>query len=299
MPAEPLISVVVPVRNGAAHLGRCLESLDALDWPRERLEIIVVDNASTDDSAAIASSHGARVIAEPQRGVARARNAGWRASRGDLIAFTDCDCIVSPRWLRALAPAFDDAEIGAAGGRLVPDTPKTVIEEYIIAKDILSQERAMRDDPISPPFLVTANAIYRRAVLDALGGFDDNFAIAGEDADLAWRAQWAGWRLRLIPEAEVIHCHRATLRGFMRQVRSYGAGTSHLFKKHRERLGFRRFTLREPYIEALRGLLLTPIKLITGRTRLERWMPLLDVFHSLGHLRGKLGASLRLRVWNV
>jgi cellulose synthase/poly-beta-1,6-N-acetylglucosamine synthase-like glycosyltransferase len=296
---DPLISIVVPVRDGAAHIARCLESLLALDWPAERREIIVVDNASTDATAEIVRGLGVTPLREERRGAGIARNTGWRAARGELIAFTDCDCVASPRWLRLLVPTFEDAEVGGAGGRLVPSPPQSAVEEYIIAKDILSQERAMRDELLSPPFLVTANAMYRRAALEAVGGFDEWLTVNGEDADLAWRVQWGGWKLVYVPEAEVTHNHRSDVRGFMRQVRSYGAGTSYLFKKHRERFGFRRFTWRPPYWEILRGSALVPVRAITGKTRLERLAPVFDVLGGVSFLAGKIGTSIRLRVWNV
>lgn len=295
----PLVTIVVPARNAAGHLPRCLASLFALDWPPDRREIIVADNASTDATASVAASLGARVVREGRRGAGSARNAGWRAGSGDLVAFTDSDCIVSPGWLRGLAAAFGDPRVAVAGGPLVPDAPRTVIEEYIIAKDILSQERALRDDFCSPPFFVTANAMFRRTALEEAGGFDPALPVAGEDADLCWRLQWAGWTLAFVPEARVTHCHRARLRPFLRQVRSYGTGHTHLFAKHRARFGLTRLTWKPPYVEILRGAALAPIRLVTGRTRLERLSPALDVLGGLWFLSGKIGASLRLRVWNV
>jgi len=299
MPDHPFISIVVPVRNGEAVIGQCLDSLLALEWPSDRREILVVDNGSTDSTASVVESRGITLLREPRRGAAIARNTGWRAARGDLVAFTDCDCRVSTGWLSHLASAFDDPAVAGAGGRLVPAPPRGVIEECIIAKDILSQERALRDELLSPPFLVTANAMYRRSVLQAVGGFDETLTVNGEDADLAWRIQWLGHRLEYVPEAEVVHAHRSTLRAFLRQVASYGAGTTHLFAKHRARFGFRRFTWKPPYVEILRGLVLTPVKLLTGRSRLERLQPVLDVLGGASFLTGKIRASIRLRVWNV
>lgn len=295
----PFVSIVVPVRNGEAVLGRCLESIQALDWPEDRRETIVVDNGSRDGTAGVASRYRVRLLREPRPGACVARNAGWRAAKGDLIAFTDCDCVVSTQWIRGLVASFDDPAVGGAGGHLAPAPPGGVIEEYIIAHDILSQERALRDELLSPPFLVTANAMYRRRVLEAIGGFDEFLTVNGEDADLAWRAQWAGSRIAFAPGAEVVHHHRSTLRGFMRQVASYGAGTTALFAKHRERFGYRRFTWKPPYYEILRGLILFPVKLATGRTRLERLEPILDVLGGVSFVAGKIRSSIRLRVWNV
>lgn len=295
----PFVSIVVPVRNGASSIGRCLESLQALDWPPGRREILVVDNASTDRTVAIIEQHGLFPLIEPRRGAALARNRGWRAARGELVAFTDSDCQVSSGWLRGLTRAFHDPKVGGAGGRLIPAPPAGVIEEYIIAKDILSQERAMQNELLSPPFLVTANAMYRRSALETVGGFDESLTVNGEDADLAWRIQWEGFRLEYLPEAEVIHHHRSAFRTFMRQVASYGEGTTYLFAKHRARFGYRRFTWKPPYYEILRGLALTPVCLVSGRTRLERLRPILDVLGGISFVTGKIRASIRLRVWNV
>lgn len=299
MTEVPFVSIVVPVRNGASSIGRCLESLQALDWPADRREILVIDNGSTDGTVAIIKQHGFSPLIEPRRGAALARNRGWRAAKGDLVAFTDSDCRVSPGWIRGLTRVFDDPKVGGAGGRLAPAPPTGVIEEYIIAKDILSQERAMRDELLSPPFLVTANAMYRRQALEAVGGFDESLTVNGEDADLSWRVQWEGYRIQFAPEAEVVHHHRSALRAFMRQVSSYGAGTTYLFAKHRARFGLRRATWRAPYYEILRGLALSPVKLVTGRTRLERLWPILDVLGGISFVTGKIRASIRLRVWNV
>jgi hypothetical protein len=85
----------------------------------------------------------------------------------------------------------------------------------------------------------------------------------------------------------------------LRQVASYGAGTTCLFAKHRKRFGYTRFTWRPPYYEILRGFALTPWALVTGRSALDRLRPLLDALGGLGFLYGKIKTSIRLRVWNV
>ena len=85
----------------------------------------------------------------------------------------------------------------------------------------------------------------------------------------------------------------------MRQLSQYGAGTTHLFKKHRAKLGLRRFTLKEPYFEVLWGIVMTPFRLVLGQSRLERLWPVFEVLAMSSYIVGKLRASLRLRVWNV
>jgi cellulose synthase/poly-beta-1,6-N-acetylglucosamine synthase-like glycosyltransferase len=296
----PFVSVVVPAYNAERHLPRCLESLQNLNWPEERLEIIVVDNNSTDDTALIASCfNNICLLKEKRQGATHARNAGWTWARGEWIAFTDADCEVAPDWLRQLLPAFTDPKVGLTGGELKPDEPTTSVERYIIEKDILSQERALEDVPCSPPFLVTANAAYRRRALEEVGGFDPWLTVNGEDADLAWRVQEAGWQLRYIPDARVTHHHRADLRAMLRQIHSYGCGTSYLFKKYRPKWGYSRFTLKEPYIELIRSTLKVPLAYLTGGDELERKRPLYDMLGAAAYLWGKLKTSAKLKVWNV
>src|SRR3954467_89343 len=100
--ADLEVSVIVPVRNGAESLPPLLRSLDEQTVPRERYEVIVVDNDSSDGTAEVAARHGAHVVTEPIANRSRARNRGAEAARARLYAFTDADCIAQPRWLEAL-----------------------------------------------------------------------------------------------------------------------------------------------------------------------------------------------------
>jgi glycosyltransferase involved in cell wall biosynthesis len=102
----PFISVVVPVRNGEAMIGDCIESILACDYPGERHEVLVVDNASTDRTPEVVSEHPVRLLNEPQRGVSFARNRGIAESSGEILAFIDGDCLADPSWLRELARPF-------------------------------------------------------------------------------------------------------------------------------------------------------------------------------------------------
>ena len=293
---QPEISIVVPVFNSEATIAQCIESLLALDYPKDKYEIVVVDNASTDGTAKILDNYPVRVLPENRRGACCARNTGWRAAAYDLIAFTDSDCRVEKNWLSSIAPHFQDPMVGASGGPLDSAKPQTVIEEYVIRKDILSQKRAMRNEPISPPFLITANAVYRREALEKVDGFDDAFTLAGEDADLCWRIVWLGYSIKYEPEATVIHQHRSTLRGMLKQVRNYGAGSARLFKKHRKKFGYNSFFISQPYKELFFSFFKMPFSLIFKKNRLERVMPILDFLGAFCFLWGKVTTSIRLGV---
>src|SRR4051794_2708672 len=117
------VSVVVPVRDGESSLPALLASLGGQTLPRERFEVIVVDNASRDASASVARASGATVVSEPVPNRARARNAGVSASTAPLLAFIDADCVASREWLRAFVPPAGPAPLPAGGGGRTPPPP--------------------------------------------------------------------------------------------------------------------------------------------------------------------------------
>jgi glycosyltransferase involved in cell wall biosynthesis len=124
-------SVVVPVHNNSVDLRNCIESLKALDYPRERYEIIVVDNSSTDDTAAVATSMGVTCISETQfQSSYAARNTGIKAAGGDFIAFTDSDCVVDKGWLKAIDGASGDQMVGCLAGEILSVKPITTVERF-------------------------------------------------------------------------------------------------------------------------------------------------------------------------
>lgn len=115
MSTRPTISVIIPAYNEAAALPACLESLKSQTY--SALEIIVVDNNSTDATAALAEQHGARVLQEPTQGILAARTAGFDAAHGDIIARTDADCVVAADWLEQIAQTFTQRpDVDACGG---------------------------------------------------------------------------------------------------------------------------------------------------------------------------------------
>lgn len=293
----PGISVVVPVYQGEGLIEQCIQSLLQLDYPAELLEILVVDNASTDRTAQVVRSFDVRLLSEPRQGASIACNTGWREARFPFIAFTDADCVVDPQWLKCLLSRMDDETVGGVGGKLAAAPAQNLIQQYIVRKNILSQERAMEEHPGSPPFVVTANVLYRREALEKVGGLDESLTGAGYDADLAWRIQWAGYKIVYEPQAIVWHHHRATLRSFMRQLRGYGSGESQLFAKHRERFGRSRYFNSQPYRQMAKAVVKTPLAALAGKSRLDRMMPLLEFLDSFSYLRGKIGMSLKQRVW--
>jgi GT2 family glycosyltransferase len=222
------VSVVVPVRNGARTLAACLAAIGAQDYPGER-EVIVVDNGSTDATPAIIARFGfARRIACATPGPAAARNAGIAAARHPIIAFTDADCEPAAGWLSALVARWEPALAGI-GGRL--DSARRGPVEDVVAAISFDQRQAIES---ALPYVITANCLFRREALRAIGGFDEAFPIAGgEDTDLGWRLVAAGERIAYAPDALCLHNHPARLLDLLSQRVRYGYAMRLLWAKYR------------------------------------------------------------------
>jgi len=231
----PGITVVVPVYNGERTLPACIDSLLALDYPHDGVAVMVVDDGSSDRTREIAGRYPVTLLSQPKRGAAAARNMGIRHARGEYVAFTDADCVVERRWLLELVQGFDDASVACVGGEIAAPPPETELERYYVACNPISQENAVEKEMVILPHVITANAMFRRDVFDKVGLFDERFPSAGgEDLDLGWRIHWAGYRMKYVPSAKVVHRHKSRLRQLFRQHYRYGYAWTVIVRKHRE-----------------------------------------------------------------
>lgn len=196
--STPAVTVVVPVRDGAAHLPACLASLARAAQDPVAAEVIVVDNGSTDGSGEIARAHGARVIPAPGLRVGAVRNAGAREARGRIVAFVDADNEVAGSWLAGCAEALADPSVGAAGLPYQAPPDATWVQRVY---DQLRWRPASRADT---EWLSAGNIALRREVFDQLGGFDETLE-ACEDVDLCARVRRAGLRTVAEPAMASIH----------------------------------------------------------------------------------------------
>ncbi len=293
-------SVVVPAYNAESTLPDCLESLGQLVYPRDCYEVIVVDNGSTDRTPELAKAYPVKLVTEPRQGAASARNCGVREAGGEVITFIDSDCVVDPHWLQKLMSRFESPNVNVCGGRVEAWHPTSIVERYIVLRRILDQEKMLESSrPFGLPFIVTANAAFRRQVFDKVGYFDETLDVAGvahgEDADLCWRIQWAGLRLDYEPDAIVYHRHGKTIRRLFNQCFRYGFGNAALFARHRARFGKWCLIDLPPYIWALKALLKIPYAYVATRDRFERAVPVCDLVSNLGLITGKLYGSWRWR----
>jgi O-antigen biosynthesis protein len=223
----PRVSVVVCSYNGARTIGRCLDGLMRLDY--RDYEVIVVDDGSTDGTAAIASAYPVRLIRTPNRGLSAARNTGMEAATGAIIAYLDDDAWPDPDWLSFLAAAFIDPRVGAAGGpNLPPPDGEPVTACMALAPGTATH--VLLTDTLAE-HVPGCNKAVRREVLTALGGFDPEFRIAGDDVDFCWRLQDAGWTIGFAPAAQVWHLRRHTIAAYWRQQVNYGRAEALLERK--------------------------------------------------------------------
>jgi GT2 family glycosyltransferase len=214
----PRASVVVCVYNGEETLDDCLAGLDALDYPD--YEVLVVDDGSTDRSAEIAGRHRCRVLRTPNRGLSRARNRGITEASGEVVAFIDADARPDPQWLRYLVDALRDGEFVGVGGPNLPCRGDGVVADCVANAPggpihVLLSDREAEHIP-------GCNMAFRKAALDAIGGFDPTYRVAGDDVDICWRLQERGWKLGFSPAAVVWHHQRNTVGAYWRQQRGYG-----------------------------------------------------------------------------
>ncbi len=221
---SPDISVIIPVYNGAQVIAACLESLLNQNYPSNAYEIIVVNNASTDSTAQVVEKYPVRLLYCAQRGPSAARNYGIAHSSPSIVAFTDDDCIASPGWLSSLASAYADPTVVGAGGPILAYQRENASPVEIFSHQYSPLINYISGEAEYLPHLYTANASYRKALVDRVGGFNARLLTA-EDVDLAWRIQInTGSRLQYVPEAVVYHRHRVTAAGLARQYRLYGYG---------------------------------------------------------------------------
>src|SRR5215217_7628534 len=192
-----------------------------VEYPSDRWELIVVDNGSTDRTAEILRAAPVRYLLETRRGVARARNLGIQASLGEIVVFTDVDCLVTKEWLKALVAGFGDDQVGAVAGEILPFPPSTGAERYAAKIRHLSPQRYLTRPQL--PFAVTANLAFRREVFQRVGLLDPESPRGGESTDFCTRfLRHTGQRIEFAPRAVVFHRHRSTARELFRQQWSYG-----------------------------------------------------------------------------
>jgi GT2 family glycosyltransferase len=222
-----LFSVVVCSFNGSRTIGECLEAVSKLRYPA--FEVIVVDDGSEDETAAIAARYDVTLLRTPNHGLSHARNVGWQAAKGEIVAYIDDDAHPDPYWLTYLAETFRNGDYVGVGGPNIPPPDDGPIAACVARSPGGPQHVLLTDTDAE--HIPGCNMAFQRCALEAVGGFDVQFRVAGDDVDMCWRLQERGWKLGFSPSAQVWHHRRNSLRTYWRQQTGYGKAEALLEKK--------------------------------------------------------------------
>jgi glycosyltransferase involved in cell wall biosynthesis len=229
LPRYPRISVVVCAYNAERTMEACLASLETLDYPD--YEVIVVNDGSTDKTLEISERFPfCRIISQPNKGLSVARNVGAEAATGEIVAYTDSDCVADPDWLTYLVARMETGNLAACGGPNFPP-PEDSLVPAAVAVSPGGPTHVLISDEVAE-HIAGCNMAFRREALMELGGFDPIYRAAGDDVDICWRFQDAGHAIGFSPAAVVWHFRRNTVRAYINQQRGYGKAEALVYAKH-------------------------------------------------------------------
>ena len=242
------ISIIIPTRNRQEKIKRCLQAITNQTYPRDRFEVIVVDDGGDAPLTALMQPFREhvqlRLIEQKNSGPAGARNTGAKHAAGTLLVFTDDDCEPTPSWLSALYIQFrryPDCAIGGETINALTENPYSSVSQLLVDYLYEYYSRTAADaggGPAAPPFFTSNNLAVPATLFHRVGGFDDSFPLAaGEDREFCDRWQDQGYRLVRAPDAVICHAQGLSLRSFWRQHMNYGRGAFRLRKARALRRG--------------------------------------------------------------
>lgn len=233
----PFVSVIVPAYNEEMYIGGCLESIKSQEYPKEKIEIIVVNDGSTDNTIKIIENHkqecnNFRVITQKNSGAAIATNRGIQNSLGDIICLIDSDAVIEKNWMKKIIKEFDDPKVGAVGSNILIYNKNKILAK-IMGYD--SKYRLWRIKSKFTDHVDTCATAYRREVFEEIGLFNSDF-IYGYDVDMSYRIRKAGYTLVLLKDAKIWHHWEETLKGYLKQQFNVAYGRLQVIKKHPEKI---------------------------------------------------------------
>ena len=261
MVEQPFVSVVLATFNRKEQLKECLDSLLKQSYPKEKYEIIAVDDGSKDGTRDVLADYEQKnsglikFFAQKNAGAAAARNLGIENSKGDIVCLTDDDCIADEKWIITLISHYAEG-VGGVGGRIVAYKPETNVERYA---DLYNQEQVSRTS------LMTGNASYKRDILRKIGGFDIKL-LALEDIDLGIRVRREGFALKYAPEAVIYHRNYRTVGTLIKKKYAEGLAFVCLSKKYVKHFSVS-FHLAKWDLKIFSKLILFPIGVVYAKKK--------------------------------
>jgi len=223
------VSVVVPVYNSAKTLSKTIEALMSQNFLEDNFEILIADDGSTDSTAEIVKRYPVKYLHQDNKGPAAARNLGWKFSSGNIVCFTDSDCIPEKDWISKIIKAYTSEQIVGVGGSYDIVNSESLLASCI-HEEIVQRHLKM---PKEVNYLGAFNVSYRRSILEEVGGFNESYSDAsGEDNDIAYRVVKKGYTLIFDKNIKVGHYHPTSLLRYLKQQFKHGFWRMKLYKDH-------------------------------------------------------------------
>ena len=281
------VSVILCTYNRGEMLRECLDSILSQEYPKKEYELIVVNDGSTDNTEDILKKYEEKALckfkwtSQKNSGLRVSRNKGIKSAKGEIICFTDDDCIADKTWIKNIVNGYESEAIGGVGGKIISHNAKNVIDKYADEKKFLTQEKFF--DPI-----LGGNISHRKDVIEKTGFLDESF-MSCADVDYGIRVRLNGFKISYAPKAIIYHKHHTTLEGLIKQQRTYGRGYARMHKKY-----IRDY---DPYY----NMILIPLKIMhrvipypfriikalsVGDMKYYLSEPILDIIVSISHFIG-------------
>jgi cellulose synthase/poly-beta-1,6-N-acetylglucosamine synthase-like glycosyltransferase len=239
----PFVSIIIPTKNEEALLGNCLKSLNELNYPKDKYEVIIADGLSTDQTIDIAKKFDAKIVINQGQTVAPGRNVGFANSRGEIIAFTDADCVVDKYWLTSAIKYFSDEKVAGVGGPNLAPPNETAFGRAIrflfLFGSLVSGSVYVSDSQIikNVVSLPGCNAIYRSSALKKIMPSDETL-LTCDDVEMNYQILKKGYNLLYTNDILVWHYRRDNPKKFWHQIYRYSIGRTQLGKRRQDGMNF-------------------------------------------------------------
>jgi cellulose synthase/poly-beta-1,6-N-acetylglucosamine synthase-like glycosyltransferase len=237
-----MLTVVIPTLNNASTISLTLSSIFSNEFPRELFEVLVIDNGSSDKTVEIAKKYPVKLFHCPRRGIGPPRNFGVKMAEGEIVCFTDSDCVVERDWLRKIFNFFQqNTEVDGVGGPIFP-YPCSQNKIQRLTGEIFVEDQGYPNEVKKVQFGSTqgiifgSNSAYKKEALLSVGGFSEP---GGSNLELAWRLISKGWNLFFNPYVRVYHIFPTSLKSIIKQQFRWGAQSTSMKRMHRMDQGFK------------------------------------------------------------